>query len=96
MTQLEAQSIYGYQARLLSAMDLAKNQLKLYFTHPISQSISFSVDFKNVNNYVNTKDIPLPENINLHMKIGELIYNDLSNTSLAASKAEEILRKVTD
>ena len=94
MNYLEEQSIYGYQSMLLSTMDLDRNKLMFSFTHPIPQSIFSGVYFRMVNIFVNTKDIPLPDRIYLHMQAGELIYNDLNKTSLLANNVEALLEKV--
>ena len=43
---------------------------------------------------MNTKYIPFPDKINLYRQTRELIYNDLSKNSLAASKKKALLGKV--
>lgn len=78
MSQLEAQLVSAYHTRFLSTMDLERNQLKLFFSHPSALVFSSLVCFKTMNLIVYVRDIPLPDKINLHRQTRELIYNDLS------------------
>lgn len=75
---------------------MERNHHKLSFSHPFALAVSASSVFKTVNLTVDAKEIPLTDKINLHRKTGELIYNYLKNTSLAASKAETLLEKVVN
>jgi len=95
-SKLETQSISEYHTRLLSAMDLERNQLKLSFSHPSALTISSSAGFKTVNLTVDAREIPLLDKINLHRQTRELIYSDLSKKSTAASKVEALLGKVVN
>lgn len=81
--QLEAQSVLEYHIGLLSAMDLERNQLKLYFSHPSTLTVSSATGFKTINLTMDARDIPFPDKINLHRKTEELIYSDLRKASLA-------------
>ena len=75
-------------------MDLERNQLKISFSHCSTLFVSSSASFRIVKLILDAKNIPVPDNINLHMKSGELIYNDLNRTFSASSKAEVMLEKV--
>lgn len=90
LSQLEAQSMSKYHAKLLSAMDLERNQIKVSFSHSSSLKVSFAAGFKTMNLTIDEKYIPLPEKIKLHRKTRELIYNDLSKTSLVVRKEEDL------
>lgn len=94
VSQLEAQSKSKYQTRLLSIVDLERNQLKLSFSQPFAFSVSSTAGFKTMNLTVDARDIPFPNNINLHRKTGELIYSDLSKTSRATRKTKALLGNV--
>ena len=82
------------QTRLLTSMDLEKDQFKMDFSHPSEMTVGSSSSFKTVNLTVDVKKIPLLDKVNLHMQTGQLIVNDLTKTSAAAQKAEQMLRKV--
>ncbi len=77
------------QTRLLSVMDLERRQLKIAFSHPTKISVGSTRNFKTVNLTVNTRKLPMPDNINLHMQTGQLIVNDLHKTNVATIKAEK-------
>ena len=81
------QSISYYHTKFVSIMDLERNQLRLSFSHPFALTVWSFVGFKTVNLTVNARKIPLPHKINLHRKTWELIYDDLSKTYMALSKA---------
>jgi len=91
---VEAQFVSDYQTRLLSAMDLERNQLKLVFSYPSTLSVSSSSGFKTVNLIVDAREIPLPGKINLHSQTRELIYSELKKTSLDVNRVETLLEKV--
>jgi len=58
-SQLESQFILDYQNRLLSTMDLERNQLKIAFSHPSAFTMSSSSGFMIVNLTVDAREIPL-------------------------------------
>lgn len=95
-SQLEAQFISYYQNRFLYSMDLERNKLKLSFSLSSSLTVSSSSSFKIVNLIVDSKQIPIPDRINLHRQTGDLIYNYLHKTSSFASKVEALLEKVVN
>ena len=74
-------------------MDLEKDQLRKYFSHPLVMNVTSTTSFKFVNLTVDAMKIPLPDNINLHMQTGQLIFNDLNKTTSSPAKAKNILRK---
>ena len=94
---MEAQSehqIIPDQTRLLTIMDLERDNLKISFSHPYEMIVGSSRSFKTVNLTVDTKKIPLIDKFNLHMKNGLLIVNDLNKTSATTYKVENMLGKV--
>ncbi len=91
---MEAQFVSDYQTRLLSAMDLERNQLNLAFSNPYTVSVSYYSGFNTVNLIVDAREIPFPGKINLHSQIGELIYSELKKTSLVVNRAKNFLEKV--
>lgn len=84
MIQTWIHSTQDYQTKLLSGMDLKRNQLRLSFSHP-TQSIPVGPQFKAMNVYIIMNEVPLPNNFNLHRQAGEMIYNDLNKISLTIS-----------
>lgn len=85
-SHLEAQSVSEYHTKLLSTMYLEINKIKLSFSHPSALIVASAAGFKTVKLTVDEKYTPFPDKINVHKKTRELIYSDLSKTSLAASK----------
>jgi len=74
-------------------MDLEMNQLKLSLMYLVFLSLPSGLDFKRLDLSINVVDIPLHNNINLHRKAGEMLYSDLSKSSLIICKVENILQK---
>lgn len=81
---------------MLLAIDLERNQIKFTFTHPSALSFPSIIGFNIVTLTINVKYISFPNKINFHRKTGELIYNDLSKTSLAENKAKSLLGKLNN
>ena len=94
---MEAQAEYQIaldQTRLLTAMDLEKDQFKISLSHPFDMSICSSNNFNTVNLTVDVKKILLLDKVNLHMQTCQLIVNDLTKMNVMALKAENMLGKV--
>lgn len=75
---------------------MERNQLKLAFSHPFALTVSSSLGVKTFNLTIDAREIPFPDKINLHRKIGETIYSHLKNNSVVASKTETLLDKVVN
>ena len=94
---MEAQAEYHIaldQTRLLTTIDLEKDQFKISLSHPSDMSVGSYNNFNTVNLTIDVKKIPLLAKVNLHMQTGQLIANDLTKTNAMAMKAENMLGKV--
>ena len=94
---IEAQAEHNIpadQTRLLTVMDLEKDQFKMALSHLTGMSLGSSGSFKEVNIILYVKKIPLWDKMNLHMQTRQLIVNDLSKTNATAVKTENMLAKV--
>ena len=69
-SQSEARVSSEYQTRMLSTMDLERNQTKLSLMHPIVCSLPSEPDFKTLDLSINVVGIPLLDKINLHIQAG--------------------------
>jgi len=73
-TQLSTQeSTLVYQAKLIFSMDMERNQLNFSLLHPSTQSLPTIPYFKMMNLSINVSDIPLPDKINPHKHVGEIL-----------------------
>lgn len=94
---MDAQAEYQIapdQTRLLTAMDLEKDKFKIALSHPSDIFIGSFNNFNIVNLTVDVNKIPFLDKVNLHMKTGQVIMDDLTKTNAMALKAENMLEKV--
>ena len=70
---VEAQTehhIAADQTRLLTVMDLEKDQFRMALTHPAGMSLGSSNSFNEVNITMDVKKIPQWDKMNLYMQTG--------------------------
>ena len=83
-----------YQIRILASMDLEGNEMKFTLYHPSVQSIQYGKQFGKFYFSFDMDIIPLKGKINLHKKVGEMIYSVLGKGSLLIRKEEKLLENV--
>ena len=94
---MEAQAEYQItldQTRLLTTMDIEKDQFKIALSHPSDMNIGSSNNFNILNLTIDVRKIPLLDKVNLHMQTCQMIVNDLTKTNGMALKAENMIGKV--
>lgn len=93
MKQKLASNLVPYQTRLLASMDLKRNQMKFSLHQPLAQSLPSISQFKALDVSLDLSSAPLPDKINFHRKVGEMLYSEISRNDMTISKAENLLEK---
>lgn len=76
-------------------MDLERDEMRISLQHPSVQSFPTRSQFKTLDVSLNLTSVPFSK-VNLHKKVGEMLYNDLGKNLTTISKAHTFIEKVSN
>lgn len=84
-----------YQTKLLDAIDFERNQMTFSLLHRSTQYFPLGSQFKALDVSLDWTIVPLPDKINFHQQVGEMLYSEINRNAMTISKAKKLLEKST-
>ena len=82
--------------QLLVDMDLKKDEMRISLQHPSMPILHVGPQFNTLDVSLNLASVPFSDKVNLHKKVGEILYNDLSKNLMNINRVETYIGKVSN
>jgi len=84
------------RTRLLTATDLEKEEMKIKLKHPSIQTLPSGSKFQDLYVSLDLTSILLVDKVNLHRKVGEMLYNDMNRNQMTIDRAQDYIDNLVD